>query len=394
MSKIAKIFLFFLGAILIFWSGFYLGSKFSFAPEKFLNFNTSFFSGKNIGLFWEVWKILETKYIDKQKIDIQKAFYGALNGLVKSVGDDYTEFYSPEEAKIFNEDISGSFEGVGMEITIKKGLVTVVAPLEDTPAWKAGIKSGDIILKINGEDATNLKLQEAVQKIRGPKGTTVTLTIMRDEFSEPRDFTIVRDVIIVHAVKFKMLDFNVGYIKLINFGANSLPEFRQAVISLLSQGAQKFIIDLRNNPGGFLESATAIAGWFLPKGYVVVKEDFGPQQTPRIHLSEGPGILKDYPIIILVNQGSASASEILAGALKDNLGVKLIGQKTFGKGSVQQVFNLSDGSLVKVTIARWLTPKNNLIEGKGVEPDIKVEDKEGKDVALDKALELIKKITK
>lgn len=390
LTKITKIFIFILLLIFVFWAGFYTGS-YLLSPEKFLKFNNQFFSSNNISILWDVWRILESKYIEKEKIDIQKAFYGALNGLVKSVGDDYTEFYSPEEAKIFNEDVSGSFEGVGMEITIKKGLVTVVAPLEDTPAWRAGIKAGDVILKINGEDATNLKLQEAVKKIRGPKGTKVTLTIIRDEFKEPKDFVIVRDVIVVHSVKTKMLDSNIGYLKIINFGGNSVSEFTQGVVNLLNQGAEKLIVDLRNNPGGFLESAVIIAGWFLPKGKIVVKEDFGKDKTQRIHFSQGPGILSNYPTVVLINQGSASASEILAAALKENLGFKLIGQKTFGKGSVQQIFNLADGSLVKVTVARWLTPQNNLIEGQGVEPDIKVEEKENEDKALEKAIEILKK---
>jgi len=387
MRNIWKILIAIVLCFLIFWGGFYVGQKFSVLPESFLNFQSNFFTGKNLSLFWEVWNILNNNYIKKENLDQNKAFYGALEGIVKSVGDDYTEFYTPDEAKIFNEDISGKFEGVGMEITIKKGLVTVVAPLENTPAWRAGIKAGDVILKIDGQDATNLKLQEAVRRIRGPKGTKVTLTIMRDEFSEPKDFVIVRDVIRVYSVRYKNIN-GIGYIKINNFGSNSVLEFSNAVTSLLRDGVKGFILDLRNNPGGFLEAAVSISGWFLKRGDKVVVEDFGGKSPQRIHRSQGPSILLGYPVVVILNNGSASASEILAAALRENNNVKIIGTKSFGKGSVQQVFYLSDGSLVKVTVALWLTPKGHIIEGKGIEPDIKIEE-EKEEKVIEKAIEII-----
>ncbi len=387
MRNIWKILIAIVLCFLIFWGGFYVGQKFSVLPEGFLNFQSNFFTGKNLSLFWEVWNILNNNYIKKENLDQNKAFYGALEGIVKSVGDDYTEFYTPDEAKIFNEDISGKFEGVGMEITIKKGLVTVVAPLENTPAWRAGIKAGDVILKIDGQDATNLKLQEAVRRIRGPKGTKVTLTIMRDEFSEPKDFVIVRDVIRVYSVRYKNIN-GIGYIKINNFGSNSVLEFSNAVTSLLRDGVKGFILDLRNNPGGFLEAAVSISGWFLKRGDKVVVEDFGGKSPQRIHRSQGPSILLGYPVVVILNNGSASASEILAAALRENNNVKIIGTKSFGKGSVQQVFYLSDGSLVKVTVALWLTPKGHIIEGKGIEPDIKIEE-EKEEKVIEKAIEII-----
>jgi carboxyl-terminal processing protease len=391
MKKIFYIIIFIFIVFGAFWGGFFTAKHYGVLPDNLLNFQSNFFSGQNLTLFWEAWQAVSNKFIDREKIDQKKAFYGALQGMVKSIGDDYTEFYSPQEAKIFNEDISGSFEGVGMEITVRRGIITVVSPLEDTPAWRAGIKSGDLILKINNEDATNLKLEEAVMKIRGPKGTKVILTIMREDFKEPKDIEIVRDVIVVHAVKFKMLENNIGYIKILNFGKNSVPEFYNAINDLLTKGANKLILDLRNNPGGFLESAVIISSWFLPKGDKVVIEDFGGKSPQRIHRSLGPGILSNLPLAVLVNRGSASASEILAGALRDNLNVKILGEKTFGKGSVQEVVNLSDGSLVKVTVARWLTPKGKLIEGKGIDPDIEIKNESDKeDLVLNKAIEILK----
>lgn len=391
MKKIFYIIIFIFIVFGAFWGGFFTAKHYGVLPDNLLNFQSNFFSGQNLTLFWEAWQAVSNKFIDREKIDQKKAFYGALQGMVKSIGDDYTEFYSPQEAKIFNEDISGSFEGVGMEITVRRGIITVVSPLEDTPAWRAGIKSGDLILKINNEDATNLKLEEAVMKIRGPKGTKVILTIMREDFKEPKDIEIVRDVIVVHAVKFKMLENNIGYIKILNFGKNSVPEFYNAINDLLTKGANKLILDLRNNPGGFLESAVIISSWFLPKGDKVVIEDFGGKSPQRIHRSLGPGILSNLPLVVLVNRGSASASEILAGALRDNLNVKILGEKTFGKGSVQEVVNLSDGSLVKVTVARWLTPKGKLIEGKGIDPDIEIKSESDKeDLVLNKAIEILK----
>ena len=391
MKKIFYIIIFIFIVFGAFWGGFFTAKHYGVLPDNLLNFQSNFFSGQNLTLFWEAWQAVSNKFIDREKIDQKKAFYGALQGMVKSIGDDYTEFYSPQEAKIFNEDISGSFEGVGMEITVRRGIITVVSPLEDTPAWRAGIKSGDLILKINNEDATNLKLEEAVMRIRGPKGTKVILTIMREDFKEPKDIEIVRDVIVVHAVKFKMLENNIGYIKILNFGKNSVPEFYNAINDLLTKGANKLILDLRNNPGGFLESAVIISSWFLPKGDKVVIEDFGGKSPQRIHRSLGPGILSNLPLVVLVNRGSASASEILAGALRDNLNVKILGEKTFGKGSVQEVVNLSDGSLVKVTVARWLTPKGKLIEGKGINPDIEIKSESDKeDLVLNKAIEILK----
>jgi len=348
----------------------------------------------DFSLFWEVYHKLQEKFVDKGKFDIQKMIYGAISGMVKSLGDPYTVFFPPEETKRFVEDVKGVFEGVGMEIGIKKGQLQVIAPLEGTPAQRAELRAGDKILKINDTETSDLTVDEAVNLIRGPKGTEVTLTIFREEWLKTKEIKLVRDVIEVPSLKWEMKDENIAYIQLYQFSENASADFRKAAIEILESPAQKIILDLRNNPGGYLEVAQDITGWFLEKGKTVVIEDFG-QGNKQEYKAQGPGTFSDYKIVILINQGSASASEILAGALRDNRGILLIGEKSFGKGSVQELEKLKEGSSLKITVAKWLTPKGQLITEVGLEPDIKVEmtDKdyeEDKDPQLDKAIEIIK----
>lgn len=348
----------------------------------------------DFSLFWEVYHKLQEKFVDKGKFDTQKMIYGAISGMVKSLGDPYTVFFPPEETKRFVEDVKGVFEGVGMEIGIKKGQLQVIAPLEGTPAQRAELRAGDKILKINDTETSDLTVDEAVNLIRGPKGTEVTLTIFREEWLKTKEIKLVRDVIEVPSLKWEMKDENIAYIQLYQFSENASADFREAAIEILESPAQKIILDLRNNPGGYLEVAQDITGWFLEKGKTVVIEDFG-QGNKQEYKAQGPGTFSDYKIVILINQGSASASEILAGALRDNRGILLIGEKSFGKGSVQELEKLKEGSSLKITVAKWLTPKGQLITDVGLEPDIKVEmtDKdyeEDKDPQLDKAIEIIK----
>ena len=348
----------------------------------------------DFSLFWEVYHKLQEKFVDKGKFDIQKMIYGAISGMVKSLGDPYTVFFPPEETKRFEEDVKGSFEGVGMEIGTKKGQLQVIAPLEGTPAQRAELRAGDKILKINDTETSDLTVDEAVNLIRGPKGTEVTLTIFREEWLKTKEIKLVRDVIKVPSLKWEMKDENIAYIQLYQFSENASADFRKAAIEILESPAQKIILDLRNNPGGYLEVAQDITGWFLEKGKTVVIEDFG-QGNKQEYKAQGPGTFSDYKIVILINQGSASASEILAGALRDNRGILLIGEKSFGKGSVQELEKLKEGSSLKITVAKWLTPKGQLITDVGLEPDTKVEmtDKdyeEDKDPQLDKAIEIIK----
>ena len=343
-------------------------------------------------MFLKAWEIMKKNYVDPQKIDPDKAIFEATRGLLKSLDDPYSDFLSEQQKKIFEEDLAGSFGGIGFEIGFRKGFLTVIAPLEGTPAERAGLRAGDKILKVNGEETENMSLEEAVSKIRGRPGTKVILTIIREEWIEPKDFEITREVINVPVIKSKFIAPDIGYIKINSFGAKTYSEFLRDYYSLKNQGSRKFIIDLRNNPGGFLEMAIKMSELFLPRGKIILKEVTRGEGTKTI-LSEGPGNLVSEKIVILINKGSASASEIFAGSLKDNLGTKLIGEKTYGKGSVQQAFTLN-GNLLKLTIAYWLTPQGTKIEGNGLKPDIEVKDNEEtkEDEVLDKAVEVIRNL--
>jgi carboxyl-terminal processing protease len=372
---------------------FYLGYQKTEAEEPFLSSDD--FNTKHFQVFWQTWGKIKSEYVDKEKINNNKAAFEAARGLVRSLNDPYSDLYEKDKAKIFEEDLSGSFGGVGMEIGEKKGLITVIAPLEGTPAQKAGIKAGDIIMKINDEDATNLSTEEAVSRIRGKIGTKVKLTLMRDGWKQARDFEIIRAKIEVPAIKSKFYKPNIGYIKINTFNPKTVPEFALAYTKLQKLGAKKFILDLRNNPGGFLEISISLSEFFLERGKIIVKELWGGQNNrEKLILSEGPGTLGKIKMIILVNKGSASASEIFAGALRDNLAVKILGEKSYGKGSIQQMFQIDD-NLLKLTVGYWFTPKGLKLEGKGIEPDVKLEDKtpdDDRDDVLNRAIEYAKKI--
>jgi carboxyl-terminal processing protease len=347
----------------------------------------------DFSLFWETWDKLASKYVDKDSIDTQKMIYGAIEGMVGSLDDPYTVFMGPQDTQIFLEDVSGSFEGVGMEIDVREGQLQVVAPLEGTPAQEAGIMSGDKIMTIDGESTIGITSNEAIKKIRGEAGTKVVLGIFREAWNETKDISITRGVIEVPSLKLVLRDDKIAYIKLYQFSETAFYDFRRAAKDILESDAEKIILDLRNNPGGYLEVAQDIAGWFIDRGETVVIEDFGTEQ--KVYESNGNANLKPYPIVILVNEGSASASEILAGALRDVNGSILVGTTSFGKGSVQVLETLSGDSSLKVTVAKWLTPDGNLIHGIGLEPDIKVDLTEedfnaDRDPQLDKAIEIIK----
>jgi len=373
-------------------------------------FTLGFFVGKNtaicpvcppedvdFSLLWEAWYNLESSYVNPNDLDSQKMVYGAISGMVGSLGDPYTVFFNPEEAKTFLEDVSGEFEGVGMEIGIRDDLLKVIAPLEGTPADKAGLRPGDIIVKIGDVSALDITIEEAVTLIRGTKGTEVILTILREGWNGTKEFKIERAVIKVPSMKWELLDNDIAHIKLYHFSEKANKDFNTIAYEILDSSAKKLILDLRSNPGGYLERAQDIAGWFLAKDQIVVIEDFGDKQEKEIYYAQGNGRFKDYLMVILINEGSASASEILASAIRDNRGVKLIGKTSFGKGSVQKLQDLSDGSSLKITIAKWLTPNNNLIHDIGLNPDIEVEfteedyDEE-KDPQLDKAIEILKEM--
>lgn len=398
MNRYLKTFGLLAVAIIIYGAGFWHGNYFQKElllgniPAGVEENRPSEFKKIDLSNFWKVWNILESKYVGADKIDRQNLLYGAMHGLVGALGDPFSVYFEPKENARFNQDISGQFQGIGIEIGMRKGILTVIAPLKGTPAYKAGLKSGDSILAIDDKMTGGLMLDEAVDKIRGPKGTKVKLTILRDEFDKPKDFEIRRDVIIIKSVEVEMLPGNIGKIAIYNFNENSLREFISAANSVKS--ARAIIIDLRDNPGGYLESAVEITGWFVKKGSVVVKEQLMGGKNGETFRTSGNELFLNQPVVILINKGSASASEILAGALRDLRKTPLVGETTFGKGSVQQVFSLGDGSSIKLTIARWLTPNGSQINDVGLKPDyeVKLPDnyKEGdKDPQLEKALEIL-----
>jgi carboxyl-terminal processing protease len=348
----------------------------------------------DFSLFWNAYNILGETFIDKEKINDQDVVYGAIAGMTKKLGDPYTEFFEPSKAKIFSQDLSGSFSGIGVEIGIRNGNLTVIAPLKGTPGDKAGLKSGDIILKVDGKITDGMSIDEAVSIIRGKKGVSVVLTVFRDGWKDVKDISIIRDTIKIESMSWEIKDGNIAYVAIHHFNQQLPQDFKKAAFEILASSAEKIIIDLRNNPGGYLDVCQQIAGWFLTSGQVVTIEDFGLGRSRQEYIAEGNGTFAKYPVVIIMNGGSASASEILAGALRDNRGVKIIGEKSFGKGSVQEVIDLQDGnSFMKITVAKWLTPSGHLIAEVGLVPDIKVEvdnDTSEKDLQLQKALEIIK----
>lgn len=347
----------------------------------------------DFSLFWKVWQIVKDNFVEQPVSDVN-LFYGALSGIVQSLDDPYSVFLDPDTAQKFQQELSGEFEGIGAEIGIKNGQLQVVAPLEGTPAFRAGLEPGDFILEIDGEDTAGMAIDVAVSLIRGPKGTEVILLIFREGFEKPREFKIIRETIQVDSVRWEMKDGRIGYIKISHFNDDTVDLFNQAVRELIiDKGAEKLILDMRSNPGGFLDAAVLLASRWIEDG-TVVKEQFSDGKV-KIYQAKGTALLKDIKTVVLINQGSASASEILAGALQDYGLARVVGKKSFGKGSVQTLKDLPDGSAVKITVARWLTPKDRLIEKDGIEPDIEVdrtrEDIEAeRDPQLDKALELLK----
>lgn len=381
----------------VFGSGFFIGQITRPSIEK-----VEGLTNKELGqpalidfsLFWDAWRIIEKKYVNRDDLDRQNMIYGAIAGLLKSLDDPYSVFMEPEESKKFIDDMGGSFEGIGAEVGIRKGVLTIIAPLEGMPAQKAGLKAGDKVLKIDDTLTADLTLDEAVSLIRGQKDTEVILLIMREEWEEVKEIKIIRDTIKIPIIKLEIKEDNIAYIQFYHFTENASREFSKVVQEALNSQVKGIVLDLRNNPGGYLETSVDIASWFLPSGEVVVIEDFGNGQDNK-YRSKGYGYLEDIPTVILINQGSASASEILAGALRDIKGIQIVGQKSFGKGSVQQLEKLKGGASIKITVAKWLTPTGLSICEEGITPDIEVElteedINEMRDPQLDKALEILR----
>ncbi len=358
--------------------------------------------GENIdfNLFWDTWEKVEQKYIDDSKMDPQKMYYGAIKGMVASIEDPYTFFLTPEENKQSKDDLGGKFQGIGAQLGMKDGRIVVVSPIKDTPAESAGLKPGDIIAKVDGESTEKWTLLQAVSKIRGEEGTSVTLTIIRN--GNEQDIPITRQEIKVPSVELSYVTAKgkrIAHLRINQFGDTTNTEWDKAVQDINqkynSGQVHGMVLDLRGNPGGYLESAVYIASEFIERGKTVVKQET-TDRNDRVYTVRRTGQLLDIPLTVLINQGSASASEILSGALRDHGRASLVGEKSFGKGSVQEALDLQGGAGLHVTIAKWILPNGEWINGKGIEPDIAVTNEvaEGdtlsdeNDAQLKKALEL------
>lgn len=357
--------------------------------------------GVDFSPVWRAWHELEDRFVagangTSTPITDQDKVWGMIQGLAASYGDPYTVFLPPSEAEIFEDDISGSFEGVGMEIANRDGVLTVVSPLKGTPAAEAGIRSGDIIVSIDGASTRDMSVDGAVRRIRGERGTQVTFEIAREGESDLVEITVTRDVIDVPTIETQQRSDGTFVIELLSFTAVSPELFRNALQEFVDSGSDKLVLDLRGNPGGYLEAAVDMASWFLPAGKVVVTEDYGDNKEPVIHRSRGYDVFNDnLKMVILVDGGSASASEILAGALQQHGIAKLVGSPTFGKGSVQELIKITSDTSLKVTVARWLSPNGTQIPHDGIQPDIEVERtiedvKADQDPQLQKAIETLR----
>jgi carboxyl-terminal processing protease len=350
-------------------------------------------------LFWQVWDLVSSDYVDKKAIDPQKMFYGAIQGMVASLGDPYTVFLPPQDQKFSEEDLGGSFEGIGLQIGYdKENRLTAIAPVKGTPADRAGIQPGDVIVKIGDKDSINMPLPEALNLIRGPKGTTVKLELYHEGDSKTKTLEVVRDTIIVKSVEFEEKNSpkgkRVALIRLGKFGDRTNAEWAEAVSSTLAMAPQAVVLDLRNNPGGYLDGAVYIASEFVKSGDVVIQED---AKGDKIYFKVNrEGKLLNLPLVVLINKGSASASEIVAGAVQDTKRGKVVGENSFGKGTIQESQDLPEKTGIHITTSKWLTPLGRWIHKTGLTPDIKVEltDEQikqeietNKDFQLEKALE-------
>lgn len=352
-------------------------------------------------LFWQTWDMVSQKYIDKKAIDPQKLYYGAIQGMVAALGDPYTVFLSPQAQKTAKEQLGGSFEGVGIQLGYnKEKRLVVIAPLKNTPADKAGVRAGDLILEIDGKEAGIFSLPEAVGLIRGPKGSSVALLLLSENETKPKEIKITRDTIVVKSVEYEAETTpsgkKVALIRLSSFGEKTNQEWDEAVREALAGGAEGVVVDVRNNPGGFLDSAVYISSEFLSGGRVVLQENSQGNRQEQGTIREGK--MLRLPLVMLINKGSASASEILAGAIQDRERGKLVGEQSFGKGTIQNAEDLPQGTGIHITTSKWLTPNGRWIHNTGLTPDVKVEiDQEAakespadkKDSQLDKALELL-----
>ncbi len=401
-----KIFLSVLALAITLGIGFWVGAKSNIVSSGALGASAASYvptdlAAENIDMeqFWEAWRIIDSRHPDGKTITSEEKLWGAIDGLAGSLDDPYTTFLPPKENENLNIDLSGEFSGVGMEVGMKNDNLIVIAPLKDSPAEKAGIESGDVILKIDDATVAGLSVDQAVEKIRGEKGTTVIITIARKGLTEAKDISITREIIKIPVIETEYLEKDkVFVIRFFQFGENSNREFEKALEEFRDSDSKHLIVDLRNNPGGYLSSAINITSWFLPEGKVIVSEQSRDEKYNKTYESYGHFLSGTYKMVILVNGGSASASEIMAGALQEHGVAKLVGTQTFGKGSVQELVPMKGKTALKMTVAKWYTPKGLSISKQGLKPDVVVEFDEAKylkdktDTQLQKAIETVKSL--
>ena len=357
------------------------------------NINPTASTTANFSVFWQAWQDLNDNYLRNPSTTDQGKMYGAITGLVAATGDPYTEFFSPADSQQFQQDITGNFGGIGAELgTNTAGNIVVIAPLPGTPAAKAGLKPEDAVLAVNGSSTDTMNVDDVVNIIRGAVGTTVKLSILRAGWAKPQDFTMTRENIQVPTVDFEMKG-DIAHITLTEFTQDADGLFYQSLQKAVNDNAKGIVLDLRDDPGGYLEVAVDLSGYFLKPGSQVVKE-VGRTVPTQNYKSDGSGDLDTMPMAILINGGSASAAEILSGALHDDRNIPLVGEKSFGKGTVQQLFNLSDGSSLKITVAHWIMPSGRILDYDGIVPDYPVtisdaDVKSGNDPQLTKALQVV-----
>lgn len=328
---------------------------------------------ESIELFTDVMAIIKKSYVED--VDTKKLVYGAINGMLSSL-DPHSSFMPPDTYKEMKIDTKGAFGGLGIEISIKEGVLTVISPIEDTPAFKAGIKSGDMILKIDDKFTKDLNINDAVKRMRGQKGSKVILTIMREGFDKPKEFPIVRDIIQVKSVRFHLTDGGYGYVRIAQFQEKTDEDLSKALKAMKEEYKSELkglVLDMRNDPGGLLDQAVKVAEHFVPEGQMIVYTEGREKDSKMQFTAKKGGKEAGYPIVVIINGGSASASEIVAGALQDHKRAIILGTQSFGKGSVQTIIPLSDDSGLRLTTARYYTPKGRSIQAKGITPDIVVE---------------------
>ncbi len=323
-------------------------------------------------VFWDVWSKLKNEYVDNKDITDEKLIENAIRGIVNTTNDQFSEFMTYKEYQELNGELAGSFEGIGAEIGKKNGQIVIVAPLKDSPAQKAGLRSGDMIVDVDGKTIVDMTATETVKLIRGKGGTKVKITIYRESIAEKKVFEITRSKINIPSCEVEFINDNIAVLRVYNFYDNLVPEFMKSLEVIKAKNPRGIIVDLRNNPGGYLDAYLEMGNNFFKKGDTLVSEDFGGKREAITEVANMNGYFRDKKMVILINGGTASAAEILAGALRDNNKVLIVGEKSFGKGSVQELMPLKNNNFLKLTIAHWLTPKGTSISKKGIVPDIEV----------------------